>query len=222
MTYGSVRFAIYETLKEHACKRSDQPLSPAILFATSTFSGICGAIVGNPADIVNVRMQNDRSLPVNLRQNYRGAIDALVRIVRTDGLSGFARGLVPNSIRAGAMTGCQLGSYDGIKRALIDKAGFDDGIGTQLLASTLAGLIATTMCNPIDVIKTRCMSQRGGASSWSLVKQLSQAEGFRWMLRGWLPSFARMGPHTAATLLFLEQHRAIYDKYRRVNHERHI
>lgn len=147
-------------------------------------------------------MQNDRSLPTNLRQNYQGVLDALARIARTDGFRGFFRGVVPNSVRAGVMTGCQLGSYDRIKQVLVAKAGFQDGVATQLLASVAAGLIATTLCNPVDVIKTRSMSQRGSLSPWGIVKELSQFEGARWVLRGWLPSFARLGPHTAATLLF--------------------
>jgi len=33
-----------------------------------------------------------------------------------------------------------------------------------------------------------------------------------WMFRGWVPSFIRLGPHTVATFLFLEQHKKMYRK----------
>ncbi|KAH7002335.1 mitochondrial carrier domain-containing protein [Ilyonectria destructans] len=213
LTYGSTRFAIYESIKERAARPNNEPTSMSILLTASVFSGACGALVGNPADIANVRMQNDRSLPPHQRQNYRNVVDVLVRIARQDGIRGYFRGVLPNSIRAGTMTGCQLGSYDGIKQALITNAGLKDSVPTQLLASLLASLIATTICSPIDVIKTRTMSQGGKTSILGMAKQLTRSEGMRWVFRGWVPSFARLGPHTAATLLLLEQHRSLYKMY---------
>ncbi|KAF5013616.1 hypothetical protein FDECE_377 [Fusarium decemcellulare] len=154
LTYGSTRFAIYESIKENSSHAST-PVPMATLLPAAFLSGACGALVGNPADISNVRMQNDQSLPASQRQNYRSVFDVLIRVARTDGLQGYLRGVFPNAIRAGAMTGCQLASYDGIKQSLVDNLNLKDGIPTQLLASLLAGLIATTMCSPIDVIKTR-------------------------------------------------------------------
>ncbi|KAH6896680.1 mitochondrial carrier domain-containing protein, partial [Thelonectria olida] len=212
LTYGSTRFAIYESLKEHAARRNS-PVPMTVLLPASISSGAFAAIIGNPADIANVRMQNDKSLPPHQRHNYRNVVDVLVRIARQDGLGGLFRGVLPNCIRAGAMTGCQLGSYDGIKQALIRDAGLVDGAPTQLLSSLLAGFVATTICSPIDVIKTRCMSQAGSVSMLSMVTQLTRSEGLGWAFRGWLPSFARLAPHTAATLLLLEQHRKLYNMY---------
>ncbi|KAI5458627.1 mitochondrial carrier domain-containing protein [Mariannaea sp. PMI_226] len=213
LTYGSTRFAIYESIKEKSVSRNNGPASMAVLLPASVFSGVCGAIVGNPADICNVRMQNDNSLPPNQRQNYRNVLDALIRIRRQDGLSGFFRGVFPSSVRAGAATGCQLGSYDVIKQALIANASLKDGPPTQLLASLLASIVATTICSPMDVIKTRMMSETGGTSAWGMITQLTRSEGWRWIFRGWVPSFTRLGPHTAATLLILEQHRKFYNIY---------
>ncbi|KAJ4257007.1 Mitochondrial dicarboxylate transporter [Fusarium falciforme] len=97
-----------------------------ILLPGAFLSGACGALVGNPADLANVRMQNDRSLPPSLRQNYRSVFDVLVRVAKTDGLQGYLRGVFPNAIRAGAMTSCQLASYDGIKQSLVDNFSLKD------------------------------------------------------------------------------------------------
>ena len=41
--------------------------------------------VGAPADLVNVRMQNDCKLPKEQRRNYKHAIDGIVRIIREEG-----------------------------------------------------------------------------------------------------------------------------------------
>ncbi|EEU42396.1 uncharacterized protein NECHADRAFT_79923 [Fusarium vanettenii 77-13-4] len=213
LTYGSTRFAIYESIKEQSSKQGGGPAPMTILLPGAFLSGACGALVGNPADLANVRMQNDRSLAPSLRQNYRSVFDVLVRVAKTDGIQGYLRGVFPNAIRAGAMTSCQLASYDGIKQSLVDNFSLKDGTPTQLLASVLAGLIATTICSPIDVIKTRTMSQGGSSSIVGMMTELTRSEGLRWAFRGWLPSFARLGPHTAATLLILEQHRHLYREY---------
>ena len=215
VTYGATRFAAYESIKDAASQsqKNGKPLPFATLFPAAFLSVSLGAMVGNPADMAPVRMQNDKSLSPHLRQNYRSVLDVWARVARSDGLAGLFRGVVPNSLRAGAMTACQLACYDGFKQALLGSGlGFRDGVVTQLAASVLSGLVATTACSPVDVIKTRVMSSgaRARASVWDTVRTLTRAEGLSWAFRGWVPSFARMGPHTAATLLLLEQHRRVY------------
>jgi hypothetical protein len=39
-------------------------------FYLLVFVGFCGGIVGTPADMINVRMQNDMKLPVDQRRKY--------------------------------------------------------------------------------------------------------------------------------------------------------
>ena len=56
--------------------------------AMAGISGAAGGVVGAPADMVNVRMQNDVKLPLDStqRRNYKHAIDGLIRIIREEGL----------------------------------------------------------------------------------------------------------------------------------------
>lgn len=42
-------------------------------------------LLGAPADLVNVRMQNDCKLAKENRRNYKHAIDGIVRICREEG-----------------------------------------------------------------------------------------------------------------------------------------
>ena len=114
------------------------------------------------------------------------------------------------------MTASQLASYDGFKRVLLrSNLGFHDDLRTHFTASFAAGFVATTVCSPVDVIKTRIMSaQETGKQSISrLLADIYQKEGLTWCFRGWVPSFVRLGPHTIATFLFLEQHKKLYRKY---------
>lgn len=78
----------------------------------------------------------------------------------------------------------------------------------------MAGFVATTICSPVDVIKTRVMSAKESEGLAKLLARIYRVEGAMWMWRGWIPSFIRLGPHTVATFLFLEQHKRLYRKFK--------
>ena len=178
--------------------------------AMASTSGFMGGVAGNPADILNVRMQNDAALPAAERRNYKHAIDGLIRMTREEGWASLFRGVWPNSTRAVLMTASQLVSYDIFKRELLARFKMRDDLKTHFTASFMAGFVATTVCSPVDVIKTRVMSAQTKMNIWALVTQITKNEGLLWMFKGWVPSFVRLGPHTIATFMFLEQHKKIY------------
>ena len=182
-------------------------------------SGFLGGVAGNPADVLNVRMQHDAALPPLQRRNYRHAIDGLVRMTREEGWRTAFRGVLPNSLRAMLMTASQLASYDGITSLIIAKTQLVDNLTTHFCASIAAGLVATTICSPVDVVKTRVMSAKESEGLAQLLATIYKAEGMGWMFRGWVPSFVRLGPHTVATFLFLEQHKRIYRSLKGVGKE---
>ena len=177
-------------------------------------SGFLGGVAGNPADILNVRMQNDAALPAAERRNYKHAIDGLVRMVREEGAGSLFRGVWPNATRAVLMTASQLASYDAFKRELLERFGMQDNLTTHFSASFMAGFVATTICSPVDVIKTRVMSAKTKEGILPLITRITQSEGLMWVFKGWVPSFVRLGPHTIATFMFLEQHKRLYRKWR--------
>lgn len=223
LTYSTTRFGIYEELKQRydaaqqdkqhhhgATTTKKQQPSLGALIAMASASGFVGGIAGNAADVLNVRMQHDASLPAAQRRNYAHAVDGLARMVREEGLASVFRGVWPNSLRAAAMTASQLASYDVFKRTLIRNTPMDDNLATHFVSSFLAGVVAATVTSPIDVIKTRVMSASGKSSIPRLLGEIYAAEGLRWMFKGWVPSFLRLGPQTICTFLFLESHRKIY------------
>ncbi|KAK4189937.1 putative mitochondrial dicarboxylate transporter [Podospora australis] len=221
ITYSTTRFGIYEELKTRFSPTAIDPLtnkpippSLPLLIAMASTSGIIGGIAGNAADVINVRMQHDASLPPAQRRNYAHAGEGLVRMVREEGVASLFRGVGPNSARAAAMTASQLASYDVFKRTLLRMTPMEDNIWTHFTASFLAGVVAATVTSPIDVIKTRVMSASSHHNHGmaALLKEIYAAEGLRWMFKGWVPSFLRLGPQTICTFLFLESHRKFYKK----------
>lgn len=221
ITYSTTRFGIYEELKSRFAKpspNSSSSTSPGFLtlLGIACTSGLIGGFVGNPADVLNVRMQSDAALPPAQRRNYRHAFHGLTQMIKTEGPASLFRGVWPNSTRAILMTASQLTSYDIFKRLCIEQVGMGDNVGTHFAASFLAGFVATTVCSPVDVIKTRIMTaspaESRGHSIVGLLRDICRKEGLAWTFRGWVPSFIRLGPHTIATFIFLEEHKKLYRK----------
>lgn len=196
-------------------QEDDKKPSFLTLVTISSISGFIGSFVGNPADIMNVRMQHDAALPPAERRNYPNAVSGIIRMIREEGWKpSLFRGVWPNSGRAVLMTVSQLAGYDTFKSELLARTSMKDNTATHLTASLLAGFVATTLCSPLDVIKTRIMTAKDHQSIVSLLATVTKNEGPAWMFRGWVPSFIRLGPHTIATFVILEQHKKIYRHFR--------
>ncbi|KAJ1971640.1 hypothetical protein H4R35_005144 [Dimargaris xerosporica] len=213
VTYSTVRFGTYDYLKHRMTGGMDEKLPFYKMIIAATVAGLVGGGFGNPADIINVRMQNDGQLPASQRRNYKHAIDGLVRISREEGVATLFRGIVPNMNRAVLMTCSQLTSYDTFKHMLLATPYFGESIYTHFTASLMAGIVATTICSPVDVIKTRIMnSSKGGqyTSAMDALVKTVRYEGVTALFKGWLPSFSRLGPHTILTFMVLEEISHLY------------
>ena len=221
LTYSTVRFGVYEDLKSrfHPAPSPSNPSGRstlAQLVLMSSAAGFLGGIAGNPGDVLNVRMQSDFAKPIDKRRNYKHALDGLVRMIREEGPASLTRGIWPNSARALLMTSSQLASYDMIKQTMTHRFHMADNITTHFVSSLAAGFVATTICSPVDVVKTRIMSMTAGGKIGILafLQSTMRREGWGWMFRGWVPSFVRLGPQTIATMLFFEQHKKLYRKFK--------
>ena len=190
-TYSTTRFGVYEELKTLTQGESMKPPGTLTLIGLASLSGFAGAAVGNPADILNVRMQNDQGLPVEKRRNYKHAFDGLFRMIREEGAKSLFRGMSANCTRGVLMTASQLASYDSFKHALLNTGIFTEGLITHFTASFMAGFVATTVCSPFDVIKTRIMNSKETRSFIGVVKYAIQHEGWGFAFRGFVPSFIR-------------------------------
>lgn len=209
-TYSTTRFGVYEELKQRVQGTHSQTPGPLTLVGLACVSGFVGAAVGNPADVLNVRMQNDHTLAPEKRRNYRHALDGLVRMTREEGVKSLFRGITANCARGVLMTASQLASYDTFKHALLDTGFFEEGLVTHFTASLMAGFVATTVCSPFDVIKTRMMNTQKKRSFVEVLKYAVQNEGWGFAFRGFIPSFVRLGPHTIVTFMVLEQSKKAY------------
>jgi len=208
LTYSTVRFAVYDSIKEYVGGEKNMPLYQK--FLAGMLSGALGGFAGNPADVINVRMQSDGKLPIEQRRNYKHAIDGLVRMVREEGAISLARGVGPSVNRAMLMTASQLATYDQIKYSILRTGVLKDGPIVHFSSSLIAGLFATTVCSPLDVIKTRMMNSKQYRGTFDCFTSTLKQEGPMAFFKGWVASFARLGPQTIISFMFLEQLKALY------------
>ncbi|KAK0046143.1 mitochondrial dicarboxylate carrier-like [Biomphalaria glabrata] len=205
MTYSLTRFAIYETVKKELTKDGrNMPFYEKVGLAS--IAGASGGFVGTPADLVNVRMQNDVKLPAAERRNYKHAIDGLYQVVSKEGTFKAFNGATMACSRAVFVTVGQLACYDQLKNLLLKTGFFEDNLYLHLTSSTLAGTIATFLTQPLDVMKTRMMNAPTGyyKSIMSCAIDIGKNGPFGFF-KGFVPAFVRLGPHTVLTFVFFEQ-----------------
>ncbi|XP_031467615.1 mitochondrial 2-oxoglutarate/malate carrier protein [Phasianus colchicus] len=80
----------------------------------------------------------------------------------------------------------------------------------------ISGLVTTAASMPVDIAKTRIQNMRmiDGKPEYrnglDVLLKVIRHEGFFSLWKGFTPYYARLGPHTVLTFIFLEQMNAAY------------
>lgn len=209
-SYSSIRMGLYEPARRFVAP--DRALNEISLWqkiVAGFFAGGVGSALANPTDLVKIRFQArlPEQAPV-----YKHTFHAFWQIFQLEGIRGLYKGVIPTTLRAAILTSAQLSSYDHSKVLLKKLNILPDGPAVHLIASFIAGLVATTATSPVDVIKTRVMNASHGEYSGPLdcFLQLMKKEGPRALFRGWLPNYLRLGPHFIISLPLYEQLRSLF------------
>ncbi|KDQ08046.1 hypothetical protein BOTBODRAFT_59592 [Botryobasidium botryosum FD-172 SS1] len=188
MSYSLCRFWAYDESKK-LIHKSNEPIPPYKLMLAGCMAGGIAGVVGNPGEIIMVRMQGDYAKVPEKRLNYKHCFDGLFRMVREEGFSSLARGMTPNVVRAVLMNASQLASYDYFKRALLNTGYFKDNIGLHFTASF-------------------------AASTLNAITTAIRNEGPMFMFKGWVPAWSRLQPTTILIFVCLEQLKSLTDLVR--------
>ncbi|OBZ79767.1 Mitochondrial dicarboxylate transporter [Grifola frondosa] len=211
MTYSLVRLGSYDQIKTILSKNGPPPT--AELLAAAMVAGGLGGVAGNPAGELSLSMlmTSDFVRPPEQRYHYSNALSGLVRLIREEGPRGLFRGIGTNLTRAVLMNGSQVGSYDYFKTTLLRHPlpiidyQLRDNLLLHTVASLLAGTVATTVCAPADVLRSRLMSASARHHPIDVLKKSLREEGPRFLFKGWTPAFIRLGPNTVLMFVFYEQ-----------------
>ncbi|XP_020806747.1 mitochondrial dicarboxylate carrier isoform X1 [Drosophila serrata] len=203
LTYTTTRFGLYEWGKQFV---NSEGVGAKVGLAI--FAGLCGGIVGVPGDVITVRLQNDSKLPPEKRRNYKHVFDGLFRIIKEEGVRSLFRGTLPAVSRSVLLTIGTNATYDQVKQKIRSVTGAADGLPLHFTTSTIAGCIAVSLMQPLDVIKTTYMNAKPGEFSGIGGAALSIAQqGPLAFYRGFIPALIRVSPNTIITFILYEQAR---------------
>ncbi|XP_066994538.1 mitochondrial 2-oxoglutarate/malate carrier protein [Anabrus simplex] len=218
-TYTTTRLGVYTWLFEMFTGADGQPPNFAMKALLGMGAGMTGAFVGTPAEVALIRMTADGRLPLEERRNYKNVVEALFRISKEEGVLTLWRGAVPTMGRAMVVNAAQLATYSQAKQLLLGTGYFKDNIFCHFCSSMISGLVTTAASMPVDIAKTRIQNMKtidGKPEFTGAVDVLTKVvrnEGFFALWKGFTPYYARLGPHTVLTFIFLEQLNTMYFKY---------
>lgn len=218
-TYTTTRLGIYTVLFEKMTGQDGTPPNFLMKALIGMTAGATGAFVGTPAEVALIRMTADGRLPADQKRGYSNVFNALARITKEEGVTTLWRGCIPTMARAVVVNAAQLASYSQSKQALIETGYFVDGIFLHFCASMISGLVTTAASMPVDIVKTRIQNMRmiDGKPEFKngldVLARVIRNEGFFSLWKGFTPYYARLGPHTVLTFIFLEQMNKAYKVY---------
>ncbi|KAM4588861.1 solute carrier family 25 member 34 [Odontesthes bonariensis] len=139
---------------------SPSPTHPAVWppldFALGALACCAACVFTNPLEVVKTRLQLQGELRPrgSYQVHYRGVLQALWVVGRTDGLRGLQKGLSAGLIYQGVMNGVRLGSY-----SYCEALGVTKFHGGCLLSGAGAGALGAFIASPAYLVKTHLQAQ---------------------------------------------------------------
>lgn len=109
-SHGAVQFSIYEDLKRRF--PAEEGNASSRLFLYGLISKFAATTVTYPYQVLKTRIQQRAANPKE--HQYRGFVQATVRVWKTEGIPGFYRGFVANVLRVAPQSAVTLVAYEHI------------------------------------------------------------------------------------------------------------
>jgi len=184
-TPGTVTYlCTYEFAKEHLGKlqksfrgKDDNDSHSGdflVHFSAGMIAETIACIIYVPVDVIKERLQVQHASTTNLNNNnYRGSLDALTKIAKTEGLSGIYKGYAATLASFGPFSALYFMFYERAKletrhslfgaqqlnKSTLDK--MEIPFPWLVLCSSSAGALASWLTSPLDMAKLRLQVQRG-------------------------------------------------------------
>lgn len=136
-------------------------------------------------------------------------------LMKSQGISGFYRGLEANIMRAMVLNGTKMACYDTIKGKVVASGIVKDGSSllAQFLSAMGAGFFMVCTVAPFDMIRTRLMNQPPDAKIYKNFfdcgMKIVTNEGPQALYKGFIPIWSRFAPTTCLQLVIFERLRGL-------------
>ncbi|XP_076282880.1 solute carrier family 25 member 32 [Lasioglossum baleicum] len=204
-------FFFYNTIKGWIQGgNSRMPLGPSWHMFAAADAGILTLLMTNPLWVVKTRLclqyTDDKHLPERLR--YKGTIDAIKKIYRTEGIHGLYRGFVPGmfGVSHGAI---QFMVYEELKNWYNGylNVPIDTKLSTweYIFFAAVSKLIAAASTYPYQVVRARLQDHHHNYSgSAECVRLIWRHERWRGFYKGLSANLTRVTPATMITFVTYE------------------
>mmetsp|Transcript_26738 Transcript_26738/g.35129 ORF Transcript_26738/g.35129 Transcript_26738/m.35129 type:complete len:349 (-) Transcript_26738:198-1244(-) len=197
---GAVKFAVYEVSKKWIQKRIPEEWIPYSHFVCAAGAMLASSFVLVPGELLKQKLQ------AGVATSIAGGIKT---IYQTEGLMGFFTGFGATLIRDIPYTMLELGLYDNFKTLFMKAQGHSfPSQKDELYSAALTGGIAGYVTNPLDIIKTKLMTQQIGQAKTGFMQaanSILETEGVPGLFKG---SIARVTWLTPFTIIYLPLYEA--------------
>ena len=199
----------------HPTSPSPSPSSPLTtrygvsLTAFNTFQALSsGALAGAVSRSITSPLERLKVLKqVQAHSDkYRGILPALLRMHREEGLRSFWKGNGTNVVRIAPFSAIQFFSFDVYKRTLLPSTstqGSQPSPMRTFAAGALTGITASTLCYPLDLVRSVLSVQTNRAEYRGIVHTLltiARTDGVRGLYRGLTPTLLGIAPYIALNM----------------------
>jgi solute carrier family 25 citrate transporter 1 len=164
-------------------------------------AGLCagvaeGVAVLTPGENLKTKLIDDRAGP----RIYQSSTHAIRRIIATDGLMSFFRGVWPVTLKQSTNAMVRFASYNELMTMLKPML----GSSTSVVAGAMAGVITVYCTMPVDNVKTRMQSLEGKqlyTGSWDCARKIVRDGGVKLLWKGTSPRLVRLSVINASGLI---------------------
>ncbi|KAL2899271.1 Mitochondrial RNA-splicing protein MRS3 [Bienertia sinuspersici] len=197
----AVYFSVYEF-----CKKGLSGGNPNNHMAHA-MSGVCATVLSDavftPMDMVKQRLQ----LSGGNGGTYRGVWDCVKMVFKEEGFKAFYASYRTTVVMNAPFTAVHFATYEAAKKGLTGispNTADDERLVVHATAGAAAGALAAAITTPLDVVKTQlqCQGVCGcdrftSGSIKDVFKTIIIKDGYRGLLRGWIPRMMFHAPAAA-------------------------
>ncbi|XP_055609557.1 mitochondrial thiamine pyrophosphate carrier-like [Uranotaenia lowii] len=192
----------------------------------SSNTGIAGGLAGcitrficQPLDVLKIRfqLQVEPLREDHMTSKYRTILQSTRLVYKEEGLAAFWKGHNPAQVLSIIYGVSQFSSYEHGNQLLRKIETFEEHHNVRnFICGALSGTVATLITLPLDVVRTRLISQdphRGYKNSVQGLRMIFRQEGFKGLYRGVTPSVLQIAPLTGGQFMFYNIFGSMFRQY---------
>lgn len=222
VTYGFGQFLAYDGFnRQSRAIKFFNDHSDIRHIVAGGFAGAFGMSIATPFDVVRTRF-----IAQDKNKGYRNIAEAFTVILRTEGVRGLFRGLVPGVTAIAPNAAIQFGTYNFLLERYNSYMQIDQASRyVILIAGMFSGIIAKSCIYPLDLTKKRLQIQQFQSSRttfgknittsgmFDCLRQTLKREKLAGLYKGWTPAVIKSGAMSGLYFFFYEEITTEFNKF---------